>query len=141
MKFKQQKLIISDHSLLINNLSHSSFILLISSLRSDFLFFRIETQITFLEVPQALPNAFFDSTKTQGTFYIINKEFTFYSHRIGKCKTISKGLASAAIIMSSVISLFNVFVASLAPFFNCFRDAHWATKSTMSEAIYSVARG
>jgi hypothetical protein len=36
---------------------------------------------------------------------------TFYSQRIGKCKTIYKGTASAAIIINSVILRFKVFVA------------------------------
>jgi hypothetical protein len=35
----------------------------ISSLALDFSFFKIDTQITFLEVPQDLPRAFFDGTK------------------------------------------------------------------------------
>ncbi len=48
--------------------------------------------ITFLVVPHAVPKAFFDGTNTYGTF--------FYSHKIGKCKTISNGFASAAIIIS-----------------------------------------
>lgn len=76
----------------------------------DILFFKIETVITFLVVPQAAPKAFFEGTKTYGTFWI-NYNFTFYSQRIGRCNTISSGLASAAIIINSVIPLFNVLVA------------------------------
>lgn len=66
---------------------------------------------------------------------------TFYSQRIGKWRTISRGLASAAMIMSSVIPLFNVLVASLAPFLICLREAHCATKSLMLEESYYVAIG
>ena len=100
----------------MNNLSHSLTILLISSLRFDCLFLRIDTVMTFLVVPHAVPKAFFDGTNTYGTF--------FSSHKMGKCNTISNGLASAAMIISSVIPLFKVLVASLAPFLTCFNDAH-----------------
>lgn len=43
---------------------------------------------------------------------------------MGRCNTISSGVASAAIIINYVIALFNVFVASLAPFLICLRPAH-----------------
>lgn len=66
---------------------------------------------------------------------------TFYSQRIGRWRTISNGVASAAIMISSVMALFKVLVASLAPFFICFRAAHWATRSFISEASSSVANG
>lgn len=89
--------------------------------------------MTFLEVPQAVPSAFFEATNTYGTF--------FYSHKMGKCKTISNGLASAAIIIRSVIPLFKVLVASLAPFLICLREALWETKSMSSEESSSVASG
>jgi hypothetical protein len=39
------------------------------------------------------------------------------SHSKGKCKTISKGSASAANIIKSLCPLFKVLVASFAPFF------------------------
>ncbi len=68
-------------------------------------------------------------------------KFTFYSQRMGKCNTISSGLASAAMMISSVIPLFNVLVASLAPFLICLSEAHCAIKSLSSEANYSVAKG
>lgn len=124
----------------MNNLSQSPTILWISSLILDILFLRIDTVITFLVVPQAVPKAFFDGTKTYGTFW--NQErCTFYSQRMGRCNTISRGLASAAMMMSSVIPLLRVLVASLAPFLICLREAHWATKSLISEASYSVAKG
>lgn len=124
----------------MKSLSHSPTILWISSLTFDILFFKIETVMTFLVVPHAAPKAFFDGTKTYGTFWII-KLFTFYSQRMGRCNTISNGLASAAIIINSVIPLFKVLVASLAPFLICFKEAHWATKSVISEPNYSVANG
>lgn len=54
---------------------------------------------------------------------------TFYSHRIGKCNTIYKGLASAAMMISSVIPRFKVLVASFAPFLICFKEAHCETRS------------
>jgi hypothetical protein len=99
----------------------------------ELLFLRIDTVITFLVVPHAVPKAFFDGTNTYGTF--------FYSHKIGKCNTISNGLASAAIIINSVIPLFKVFVASFAPFFICLSDAHWAIKSFKLDESYYVAIG
>lgn len=40
-----------------------------------------------------------------------------------------------------MILLFRVFVASLAPFLICLRAAHWATKSFIWDASYSVANG
>ena len=89
--------------------------------------------MTFLVVPHAVPKAFFDGTNTYGTF--------FSSHKMGKCNTIYNGLASAAMIISSVIPLFKVLVASLAPFLTCFNDAHWAIKSLTAEDNYSVAKG
>ena len=124
----------------MNNLSHSLTIFLISSFNFDVLFLRIDTVITFLVVPQAVPKAFLEGTKTYGTFWNYIK-ITFYSHKIGKCNTISSGLASAAIIINSVIPRFKVLVASLAPFLICFNEAHCATKSVSSEANYSVAKG
>lgn len=60
---------------------------------------------------------------------------------MGRWRTISSGLASAAMIINSVIPRFNVLVASLAPFLTCFKEAHCATKSLISEANYSVAKG
>ncbi len=60
---------------------------------------------------------------------------------MGRCNTISSGLASAAMMINSVIPLFKVLVASLAPFLICLRAAHWANKSWSSEANYSVANG
>ena len=61
---------------------------------------------------------------------ILNQQkTTFYSHKIGRCSTISSGLASAAMIMSSVIPRLRVLVASLAPFFICLSEAHCETKS------------
>ena len=53
---------------LMNNLSHSFTILLISSLSFETLFLRMETVITFLVVPQAVPKAFFEGTNTYATF-------------------------------------------------------------------------
>lgn len=53
---------------LMNNLSHSPTTLWISSLTFDNLFFKIDTAITFLVVPHAVPKAFFDGTNTYGTF-------------------------------------------------------------------------
>ena len=44
---------------------------------------------------------------------------TLSSHNKGKCNKISRGSVSAAMTIKSVIPRFNVFVASLAPFFNC----------------------
>ena len=37
----------------------------------ELLFFNIDTVITFLVVPQAVPKAFFESTKTYGMFYLL----------------------------------------------------------------------
>ena len=54
--------------LLINSLSHWSRIFLISSLADDFSFLRMDTQITFLDVPHDFPRAFLDGTNTYGTF-------------------------------------------------------------------------
>ena len=53
---------------LMNNLSHSPTIFWISSLTFENLFLTIETVMTFLVVPQAAPKAFFEGTKTYGTF-------------------------------------------------------------------------
>lgn len=52
----------------MNNLSHSLTTFLISSFNFDVLFLRIDTVITFLVVPQAVPKAFLEGTKTYGTF-------------------------------------------------------------------------
>ena len=71
----------------------------------------------------------------------INLKNTFYSQRIGRCRTISKGLASAAMTIRWVMPLLRVLVDSLAPFLICLRDAHWATRSLISEASYYVAMG
>lgn len=46
------------------------------------------------------------------------KKFTLSSQSRGKWSTISNGVVSAAIMTSSAIPLFKVFVASFAPFFN-----------------------
>jgi len=46
------------------------------------------------------------------------KKNTLSSHNKGRWRTISRGSVSAAMIISSAIPLFKVFVASLAPFFN-----------------------
>lgn len=48
----------------MKSLSHWSLITLISSFALDLIFFKIETQITFLDVPQDFPSAFFEGTKT-----------------------------------------------------------------------------
>jgi hypothetical protein len=50
-------------------------------------------------------------------------------------------LASAAMMINSVIPRLSVLVASLAPFLICFNDAHWEIKSKISDESYSVARG
>ncbi len=55
---------------LMKSLSHSPTILWISSFTFDNLFFKIETQMTFLVVPQAAPKAFFDGTNTYATFWV-----------------------------------------------------------------------
>lgn len=39
------------------------------------------------------------------------------------------------------MSLFKVLVASLAPFFNCFKEAHWLTISIIESAISPFANG
>lgn len=54
----------------MKSLSHSPTILWISSFTLDNLFFKIETQMTFLVVPTAAPKAFFDGTNTYATFWI-----------------------------------------------------------------------
>ena len=36
----------------------------------DLTFFRIDTQMTFLEVPHDFPRAFLEGTNTYGTFYV-----------------------------------------------------------------------
>lgn len=48
----------------MNSLSHEFLTSLISSLRLDFVFFKMETHMTFLDVPQAFPKAFLDGTNT-----------------------------------------------------------------------------
>ena len=48
---------------------------------------------------------------------ILYKKYTFSSHNKGRCKTISKGSVSAAIIINSDISRFRDLVVSFAPFF------------------------
>lgn len=58
------------NQLLIKSRSHWSRIVLISSLALDLVFLSMETQITFREVPQDFPKAFFDGTNTYGTFYL-----------------------------------------------------------------------
>ena len=65
--YKPNKLIKDNplnNQLLINSLSHWSLISRISSLSFDDVFFKIEIQITFLDVPQAFPKAFFEGIKT-----------------------------------------------------------------------------
>jgi hypothetical protein len=72
---------------------------------------KIEAAMTGRDTPHARPNACLDGTYTYGTF--------LSSHNNGKCNKIANGSVSAAKIIKSAIPRFNVFVASLAPFFNC----------------------
>lgn len=88
----------------------ASWIVWICGLKLDPSLTVTEQEITGLDTPHALPNACLDLMNTYGTF--------LSSHSKGRCNKISKGSASAAITINSDIPLFNVFVASLAPFLN-----------------------
>jgi hypothetical protein len=105
----------------VKSLSHLSTTELIVLFNFDLSFFKTDTAITFLEVPHCLPKAFLDGTNTYGIF--------FSSARTGRWRTISNGLASAAIITRLVIVLLSVLVTSLAPFLICLLATHSATKS------------
>eukprot|EP00701_Giardia_intestinalis_P002282 XP_001706106.1 Hypothetical protein GL50803_31643 [Giardia lamblia ATCC 50803] len=82
---------------------------------------------------QARPSAFFDPIKTYGT--------PLSSHASGKCKTISMGSASAAMITSSAFPLFTCFNASLAPRFIACKLAPCFTKFKSSSDSSSLANG
>ena len=74
--------------------------------------------------------------------YILDMAWsTFSSHTIGRCSTISRGVASAAMTISSVMPRLRVLVDSLAPFLICLRAAHWAIRSLIWLESSSVAKG
>ena len=63
------------------------------------------------------------------------------SHRSGKCNKISNGSASAAMIINSLIPLFSVLVASLAPFLIYFKLAAYWIKSIILPPNSLSAKG
>ena len=111
----------------------ASCIVWICGLKVDPSFTVTEQEITGLDTPHALPNACFDLMNTYGTF--------LSSHNNGRCNKISKGSASAAMTMNSDIPLFNVLVASLAPFFNSLQLAAFCTRSKIFCVRFGSANG
>ena len=71
----------------------------------------------------------------------LSQKITLSSHNNGKCNTISNGVVSAAITINSAIPLFNVLVASLAPFLICFKAAAYYNNSYIVPSYSSFANG